>query len=246
MDSKVIAALIGLIGISLGSFLGGVGYYLKSRAERQHNKKVVLFHLLEIRHLVKSSFADPKEITKEYLLYCESFFEKYGISGGAEAEVPQEIQVLIETHMSNLLEALRPTIDESFTQSYEASLKDLCKTDPILAFKLNGKERVKELLNAQKEYLDKFSNSITVNSTPPINDLLSARLNTANNNATESLIREINSDISSVARSCSIFTWVSCRRVTRENSKPRINFDELGVEEMFKKMISEFAVVDRS
>ena len=80
MDSKVIAALIGLLGISLGALLGGVGYYLKSRSERLQAKKLVLYHLLEIRHLLKSSYANPKEITAEYLKFCKSYFLKLGLN----------------------------------------------------------------------------------------------------------------------------------------------------------------------
>lgn len=96
MDSKIIAAIIGVGGVSVGAFLGGVGYYLKSRNETQQTKKLVLYHLLELRHLLKSSYADPKEFTEEYINYCKAFFQKKGVI--EESEFPEALKTLFHGH----------------------------------------------------------------------------------------------------------------------------------------------------
>jgi hypothetical protein len=148
MDTEVIAALIGLI--SLGALLGGIGYYLKTRQERMKNKKIVLFHLLEFRHQVKSSYVAPKELADEYFRICTSYFKKVGLSDGDE--ISQSIRSNVEDYMSNLVAACKPNIGEDFIQSYEDSLKNLCATDPVLAFKLRGMERLHEITNAKEKY----------------------------------------------------------------------------------------------
>ncbi len=236
MDSKVIAAIIGVGGVSVGAFLGGVGYYLKSRNERQQTQKLVLYHLLELRHLLKSSYADPKDITEEYINHCKAFFIKKGM--GDDAEFPESFKSLIEQHMGNLLEAMKPRIDDSFILSYESALKELCKADPVLAFKLRGRDRITEILRAQKEYTENFLVNIQAESSDDVNQFLAKQMDEAGSKVLQELIRDIDKDISLVSWKCSVLTWAESKRVTLKKTKPAINFEEFGIDTLLENMLN--------
>jgi len=238
MDSKVIAALIGLLGISLGALLGGVGYYLKSRSERLQTKKLVLFHLLEIRHLLKSSYANPKEITAEYLKCCKSCFLKLGLND--DEDVPKELNELIESHMTNLLKVLSPEISIEFINAFENSLQSLCKDDPVLAFQLRGKEKLTEVLTTQDNYIKNFSNLKFLGTSQQENEFVEKQLDNMNNKATKELIRDIDKDISLVSRHCGFFTWYNCRNIIKQKSKPKVCFKDMGIEKLLEETFKEF------
>jgi hypothetical protein len=238
MDSKVIAALIGLIGISLGALLGGVGYYLKSRSERLQAKKLVLFHLLEFRHLLKSSYVDPKEITAEYLKYCTAIFLKLGVN--LDDDVPEELKKLIENHMASLVEAMSPKISPAFIHSFENSLHSLCKDEPVLAFQLRGKEQLTEVLTIQENYIKNFTNSNLFGSYQKDNEVASKQLNDMNNRATKELIKDIDQDISLISRYCGIYTWFNCRSIIKKKSKPKVCFKDTGIEKLLEETFKEF------
>ena len=236
MEGKVIAALIGLIGISLGAFFGGIGFYLKTRSERLQAKKLVLFHLLEIRHILKSSYADPKEITAEYLKFCKSYFLKLGLN---DDECPDELRVLIENHMASLLKKMTPQISLDFINSYENSLKSLCQDNPILAFKLSGKERLTKVITAQEDYINSFTNLEFFSSSPQGNEFISKELNKVSNKATEEIIKDIDKDISLTSRHCGIFVWFNCRSIIKQKSKPKVCFKDMGVENLLEQAFKE-------
>lgn len=235
MDGKVIAALIGLAGISLGALLSGIGYFMKSRAERLQVKRNVLFHLLEIRFLLVSSYEDPRKITESYIELCKRCFEKAGL--GADEGPPESLKMLIENHLKNVIEAVKPKIESDFISSYENSLKDLSKDDPVLAYLLRGRENLKEFLQAQDEYISSFEELDLFKENPFMADVLSDQFDEASRSSMEKLISEINSDVSLVSRKCGIGHWWSCRKIIRRNMEPTNCFDEVELEKALDSLL---------
>jgi hypothetical protein len=235
MDGKVIAALIGLAGISLGALLSGIGYFMKSRAERLQVKRNVLFHLLEIRFLLVSSYEDPRKITESYIELCKRCFEKAGL--GADEGPPESLKMLIENHLKNVIEAVKPKIESDFISSYENSLKDLSKDDPVLAYRLRGRENLKEFLQAQDEYISSFEELDLFKENPFMADVLSDQFDEASRSSMEKLILDINSDVSLVSRKCGIGHWWSCRKIIRRNMEPTNCFDEVELEKALDSLL---------
>ena len=227
MDNNIIAALFGLLGISLGSFLAGIGYYLTSRRMRLHSKRNVLFHLLEIRHQIKTSYFNPQEITDEYFNHCAEHFKKVGLA--TDEKVPVEISELIKGHIQSLINAFRPNIDSGFLQSFEESLKLLCIDDPVLAYKLRGREKLVEVLDAQENYIDNFNCMKLLKDSSVLEDVISKQLNKANDSATKELIEDIDKDISLISRKCGIASWWGCMKIIKNTSKPTLEFERLGL-----------------
>ncbi|MGR5150034.1 hypothetical protein ACQKP8_26245 [Photobacterium alginatilyticum] len=235
MDSKVLAALIGLVGISLGAFLSGLGFYLKSRAERLETKRNVLFHLLEIRHLVKTSFLDSHKITQEYLTYCLDYFEKIGL--GKMGAMPDGINSLIDEHLNNLLSAMKPNIDASFISSYENAIKQLSKNDPVLAYKLSGREKLNQVLNSQDEYLNNLSGLESIQNIPNVSSFISKQADKAQDAAIKELLNDLDKDIHNVSLGCGLLTWWSCKKIMEKKEQPSINFSELGFDNIMEQMV---------
>jgi hypothetical protein len=239
MDTEVIAALAGLIGISLGAFLGGIGYYLKTRLERMKNKKIVLFHLLEFRHQVKSSYVAPKELSDEYFKVCTSYFKRIGLTDNEE--ISESIRSNVEDYIYDLVAASKPNIPEHFIQSYEESLKNLCGTDPVLAFKLRGMERLHEITNAKEKYISNFNAFVTHDVPSQIVQFVYRELRTASRDSTEDLLKYVDKDLSAVAWSCGFLTWLACRRITGERSQSPSSFEGLGIETALEGFLSKIA-----
>jgi len=51
MDIKIIAALIGLLGLFLGSLLNGIGFFLRERYKRIRVINQNIFYLLKVLHV---------------------------------------------------------------------------------------------------------------------------------------------------------------------------------------------------
>lgn len=237
MDSKIIAAIIGVVGISIGALLGGVGYYLKSRNETMQTKNMVLYHLLELRHLLKSSYINPKEFADLYIEYCRTLLRKKGIDD--ENEFPENIKRMIEWVMARMLEVKKPNIDESFISSYKSALLQLCETDPVMAYKLKGKERLSEILNVQKEYSENFMTSYQGESSEEFNQFLEKQVDKAGNKVLLELIKGIDRDISLISRKCGLLTWIDCKRLTTKKEKPSVDFKKMGLDEWLENALSD-------
>lgn len=234
METEIIVSLIGVVGVSMAAFLSGLGYYLKTSAERSVNKRVVLFHLLEFRRQVEISFRDPKDISDQYFDYCKSYFSKKGID--SDSNIPDELRDAIDRLLFDLVAAKTPKIDDAFIQSYEYSLKKLCESDPVLAFKLRGSERKNEILEAKRKYIFNY-NEIKKNQLPDsVDKVLNQELKSAGELQNSALLKDLEEDILSTAWSCSFYTWVKCLRITSKKMKT-IDFNRIELEPLFDKIL---------
>lgn len=240
MHTEVFTALIGLIGIALGALFGGVGYYLKSRVERLRNKKMVLYHLLEFRHQILSSYANPKDFANEYFNICNSYLKKIGLR--SEEGIPEVIREAIEVFICKLLVARKPNIDQVFIQSYEESLKNLCGIDPVLAFKLRGMERLHEIINIKEQYIADFNESLRINAPVQIYEFIDRETKQAGYDSTGELLKIIENDVLAVAWSCSFFTWLRCCQIFREKSRSLIDLKQIGIEEALEQLLIKLGV----
>ncbi|WP_206483421.1 hypothetical protein [Thalassotalea sp. G2M2-11] len=238
MDPKVVASLA---GVSVGALLGGIGYYLKSRSERLKAKRTVLFHLLEIRHLLVTSNIDPNDIADKYIEYSEAYFNKIGLP--EEEKMPAELVNMIKDHLCRIVSTQRPKIDEDFIKSYETSLKELCKDEPVLAFRLKGLDNVNSLLDAQEAYESNVSNSEFFSQVSTLKEHMSEQLKNANFSAMSKLIDGYNEDILNVSWSCDLVTWYKCRKIVKAKVSNEICFKETGLDKELDNMFQELLSV---
>lgn len=230
MDSNIIAAIIGLSGVSLGALFGGVGYYLKSRAERLQSKRAVLYHLLEIRFSLSFSAIDPEKAEKECLEYCDSFFKKRGIDFKRD-QIPVDLNVLVSKKIQDSLQAIKPRIDSTFINSYQESLNILSKSDPILAYSLKDKDQVIDVMRLQHEYIANFSKLGSVDEGSKEFQIAISYMQSTISQQLKSKVDDLSSDALRVAWDCSFLTWMNCKRVFKRECMPSFNIEESGIPE---------------
>lgn len=229
MSVEVIVALIGLGGVALASLLGGFGYFLRSRSERLESRRVVLFYLLEIRHAFLANIFEPKDVLKQYLAYCDNFFEKNGIVG--DGEIPEDVKALLLNHFSAVRDMVQQRLEEEVVAPFICALNELAKQAPLMAFKIRGKEAIGRLISLQNSYTEGIQKAESVVAIPILSQVLASQIDSLKNTNISELNGELNQVIRMVARSCGIFSYIECRRILKEEVKSGIDFSEMGLDE---------------
>ncbi len=237
MDTGIVIALIGLVGVGLGALLSGLGYFLKVRTERMKTKNIVLFHLLEIRHLIKLEYINPNELLEKYLGYCEDYFVRRGLT--EHGQVPGELRELIKSHFQNLSDSVKPSMNISFINSFNDAVYSLSKDNPVLAFQLSGRERVNSLVKVQSEYIDSVNNIIIGDEVPDaVKEKIFSHVASLNYDVIEDLINEIDRDIRLVSAKAGILAYFSTKSILKESKKKDVVFDPKEYDPMMDQLIS--------
>lgn len=240
MEKEIIIALIGLVGISLGAFLSGLGYFIKVRSERQKNKKTVLFYLLEIRQLIKSEYANSEEFSNNYFKACENYLQNKGIADNTSISI--SLKELIKDHFAKIINATKPSIGINFISSFEKSVELLSQDNPVLAYKLKGRQDLKNILLVQNDYIEKFNTLEEFHSEPEIiRSATSNHMIKLNHSVVEDLIKDIDTDINLLAWNCGFLTWWKCRPILKETSKPEVEFESDEITKFFDEFLSVLA-----
>lgn len=236
MKIEIIAALIGLGGVALASFLGGLGYFLRTRSERLESRRVVLFYLLEIRHAFLANMFEPKDVLKQYLAYCDGFFKKNGIVG--DGEIPEDIKLLLLNHFTAVRDLVQQRLEEEIVAPFINALNNLAKQAPIMAFKIRGKESIGKLIILQNNYADGFQKTESVSAAPILSKVITSQLDNLRNTNISELNDELNQVIKMVAKSCGLLSYFECRNILKIEVKAEIDFSEMGLDEHLKDFMN--------
>ena len=234
MDGRILAAVIGIL---ITSLFTAFAYYRKLHHEKVKTKKSILYFLLEYRHLIKTHYVDPHEISKEYMKYCVEYFKKIGFWEEDNSNI--EIEALISEFMGNLINNGKPTIDDEFISSYGKRLEELAKDDPFLAHKLRGNESLFSTVEITNEYVDSLKKSNVFEENVIFTEIINKNLSGHTDENVKALLKEIDKDIKTVAKEMDWSTRYKCWKITKDIEKPPINFDGLGLTEELNKMLKQ-------
>lgn len=232
MKIEIIVALIGLGGVAFASFLGGFGYFLRTRSERLESRRVVLFYLLEIRHAFLANMFEPKDVLKQYLAYCDDFFKKNGIVG--DGDIPEEIKSLLLNHFIAVRDFVQQRLEEEIVSPFINALNELAKQAPIMAFKIRGKESISKLILLQNSYADGIQKAESISAIPILSKVMDAQIDNLKNTNISELNDELNQVVKMVARSCGPISYFECRKILKKEVKSEIDFSEMGLDENLK------------
>ncbi len=221
------ALLISAIGTALSAFIAAMGYLAKTRHERRRSTRTVLYYLLETHHLVLRLQFGLKHVPKEL------------ISRSREALREQSV-VLTDADASIILKHLPPLLRElavgelqalgaSIQVPFEQALADLSREDPVLAFKLRGRDQVALLTNRLEPTLTRYAEALGSGGQTGSSPIGAA--------VTEDLVRglavtELESAIRSTAWRCDLLTHFLVLRLLR-HAKRQERLDDL------KQLVSE-------
>ena len=146
MDGKLIIALIGVGGILIAAILSSAGYLYRIRLESKRSARKVLYFLLEIRHAIIISSMDPDVGTDKYFEHCVQRMRNKGYPLEKE-EMAKIFSEQICEHFRNVISTSGTDIDKRLVIPFEDALLDMATVNPVLAYKLRGKEKVEKLIS---------------------------------------------------------------------------------------------------
>jgi len=161
MNIKVIAALIGVCGIFISAILSSAGYLFKTKLETKRSARKVLYLLLEIRYGIMNSLFDPNEATKAYVarynyrMKEKGFIVDVSIGYGAMYD-------LIREHFHNLIISMRTDFKQRLLIPYEEALFEFSTVNPVMAYKLRGKDKFETIITHTNDYKIKHDHLIDV------------------------------------------------------------------------------------
>jgi hypothetical protein len=197
----------------------------------------VLFYLLEIRHAVLVNNISPSDVFESFLDYYKQWLaENYQIY---DVTFPDELISIIVSQLTKNALSTQSIIDEQLIVKFHNALLELSKDDPILAYKIKGREKLVEINNAQKEYLNSVQSFLDANSETIIEKIVPKTIQDKQTELFDELISEINRDIYSVSWRCGIFAYLRCHLILRKTIAHKIDFVSLGIDRELHAMFDE-------
>ncbi|PMO35294.1 hypothetical protein BCT11_22965 [Vibrio sp. 10N.222.52.B12] len=238
MEVQVIAALIGIAGVTLSAVFSGFGYYAKVRAEKLRTTRQVLFYLLEFRAHVLASAMSPSELYDQYLNECRKYFDKKRIAG---VVIPQQNQELMLGYFSQLIEQITPELSQEFISGYSNTINELAKDKPILAFQLRGKDVATKMVMLQKSYLEQLQSTDLFATDQSISAFLQKQVTEAHDNGLREVLALLDEELTVVSRACGVVHYIKVRKIVKSKVKPTTNLEDVGIEEMFDSLLLAFS-----
>lgn len=228
MELEIIVAIIGLFGIAASALLGALGYFLKTRADSKKSARKVLYYLLEIRHAIRISLFDPADAYKKFGDTLEKGLLKRGIRVDRET-TENLVGSMILQHFNNVAEASEVQLNEKIIEPYESALDEFSQIKPVLAYRLKGRERLQKVLSHTSNYSQQLVSMASLQLSSETNSSDARLLEYAKSQGKKSvsdMFSDMDDDILSVAWSCGIKEYFSCRALIRSSTQqPQIEFD---------------------
>jgi hypothetical protein len=147
MDPIELSALGGM-GSAL---LAAVSYWAKTTHERRRVTRTVLFYLLELHHHVSRTLIAVTIIDQVLLSEFRTALAAKGLTlNEAEGEVALTLAMPIFEKFG--LEEIKSAVTET-AAAYEKALADLARENPILAFRLRGRDQAALLGNRMRGFV---------------------------------------------------------------------------------------------
>lgn len=223
---------IGLWGIALSAIFGVLGYLYKVWTDRIKSQKLVLFHLLEIHYVLKILPHSMSGLGSQYLSHYEKLIQQSGICiDGESKEKLQAFLPSIQNYFDELFSAVPKHLDEQFKKSFESSLQELAKDNPVLAYKLKGRQCLEMAGHAVQAYTTQLKPFPEDPHNVGVGDVVKEEIDKSIEMAYAEILDEINKDITRVALGCGLITYLKCRKVLRRKIEVGSDFSEFGLDQ---------------
>jgi hypothetical protein len=132
MDTTIIAAIIGVLGLFLGSVLNGVGYFLSERYKKIRIINQTLFYLFKVLHLTMAL----KNLNKMVVLYINKLKEHPDTKKMVTND-DKILSQLCNEFLSPLIKPISDKVNNEFQQKYNESIFELSSVNPVAAYELS-------------------------------------------------------------------------------------------------------------
>ena len=204
MDTKISAAIVGVLGLLLGSFLSGIGYFYRERYKKRRVINQNIFYLLKMLHIALAL----GNINRIVDLYAKKLKEHPEVKGLITVDEKTLIQLCNEL-LITLINSISQKVNEEFKQKFNDSIIELSNVKPVIAYELSKTSYTEALTqeiyrilqntdsqkNQSKEYIDGFTDGVEASQKHILQELESK------------LIK----GIKNLSWSTSFLIWFSCR-----------------------------------
>lgn len=132
MDVKIIAAIIGLSGLFVGSVLNGIGFVLKERYQKIRVINQSLFYLIKLLHVTF--------VLKNIDPYISIYSNRLKNHPKLKKLMPIDETTLNEfclQLLTSIVEPITQEVNETFKQNFNNSIIELANFNPTVAYKLS-------------------------------------------------------------------------------------------------------------
>jgi hypothetical protein len=195
MDTKIIAAIIGLLGLFLGSILNGIGYYLRERYKRIRIINQTIFYLFKVLHITLAL----KNMDKKVELYLEKLSEHPDIKKNHSVDKNTEIKLMNDL-IASLITPITQKTNEVFKQKFNDSIFELSSVKPVIAYHLS-KSSYQEALSREIEQMLKNEKN---------NDGFKRGIKASQKYIFTDLETKLKKGINNLSLNSGILNWISC------------------------------------
>jgi hypothetical protein len=137
---------LGFLGGALSALVAAMSYWAKTRHERKRATRTILYHLLELHHVVHRVTAASTILEGELIQQVRAELASRGLAfdESQERAALQEAAPVLRAFGRNELAQAATSVGLGFSNA----LADLAREDPVLAFRLRGRERLLVLPDA--------------------------------------------------------------------------------------------------
>jgi hypothetical protein len=212
-----------LIGVFVGWLLSQLSERNKSAREDKRKLKRTIFYLLEVRHHLSMYVIDEAQIAA-YISLLKSRYEPFkNVEHG-------QLKVLLSSFLNKILfdKPLMSTQEiESLNSNYLRCIDNLSEIEPVMAFRLHGRQNIKQLLG---EFNSRSQVSV-VDLTSDIRDV--EEVKEVFRKIEPNLIKEVIKDINEILMQLSRVVSETTLKEVREKISPRTSKAELAQMEKF-------------
>ena len=154
-------------------------------------------------------------------------------------EMIEQLAPLLSKYFENLFSAIPKSFDVQFQESFDSSLEALAKDNPVLAYKLKGRQCLEKISQAVKSYSGELKSQPGLTDNRLLGSMIKQEIAGSVNTAYAEILKEINDDILVVARVCGPLTYWNCRKAIKKKVELNDDFSEFGLDEMFASYVTK-------
>lgn len=147
---ELLKGFLPILGVIVGWILSQLTEKMKASREDTRKLKKTLFYLLELRHQLSFYVSNEEHIDIYISLIKEKFSHLESVKALDEPQVKQLLVQLIQGIVKEI-PLISPQEMEELNRNFMKTIDSLSEVDPILAFRLSGRQNVKNLLNEIRE-----------------------------------------------------------------------------------------------
>lgn len=214
------------------SFLGGaastliaaVSYWAKTRHERRRATRTVLYYLLEVHHNVHRAHGLAKDLPAKFITLTKASLLRRGVSAteGEWLAATAQLTPMLRQFMS----AEVTEIIHTFKEPLEKALAELAREDPVLAFRIRGRDRI--MLVSEK--LQKLVGGTSPDDRSTIAGLESFFRDVA--------LKELQEAIYAAAFACDTLTLLKVHATLKRKQRLNSGVDDAEMQEFIDSMIA--------